>query len=200
MNKIIGFKIKIRKNEVLQNLKYTSNTVEIPDNIEKIITRQIENGYSLIEPAVVYETYKSTSPVYEDILNKVLYNSKQVAGILEANYGFTLMAATIGRELEKEVEKLKEDDLTSAFVLDAVGSEAAEQCANFVSGIIKREAGRQECYLSTRFSPGYGDWPLVASKIILSLLDTDKINIKISNSGILNPRKTITAIQSWLFE
>ncbi|MDA3792704.1 MAG: hypothetical protein PF545_03480 [Elusimicrobia bacterium] len=199
MNKIIGFKIKIRKNEVLRNLKYTSKTGDIPKNIENIISKQIEEGYSLIEPSVVFETFKSASSGYEDIVKKVLLGSGHVEDILDDAYGFTLMVATIGKRLEEKIERLKEDDLTAAFVLDAVGSEAAEQSANFVSGIIKREAKRRECYLSRRFSPGYGDWPLAASGEILDCLDTGKIDIKVRKSGIINPRKTVTAIQSWLF-
>ncbi len=199
MNKIIGFKIKIRKNEVLRNLKYSSNTGNIPENIENIISRQIEKGYSLIEPSVVFETYKSSSADYEDIVSSLLLGSAHIKDILKDAYGFTLMAATIGKRIEEEIESLKENDLTSAFVLDAVGSEAAEQSANFVSGIIKREAKRRECYLSHRFLPGYGDWPLSASKRILDCLDSGKVDIKVRKSGIINPRKTIIAIESWLF-
>jgi hypothetical protein len=85
-------------------------------------------------------------------------------------------------------------------VLDAVGSEAAEQSMNLISKILREEASKQDCYLANRLSPGFGDWPLEASRTVLNHIDGDKIDIVLSDNGILIPRKSITAIQAWILD
>ncbi len=196
MNKIRGFKIKLRKREILRKLKYSKN-IAINSDLENTIQKQIEKAYLLIYPSVIYETYSKNTKEFEIIQKDILLDSKKVEILLKGAVAFTLMAATIGLELEKEVDVLKESNLTEAFILDAIGSEGAEQCANFVSKIIKEEAIADECNLSMRFSPGYGDWQIVASEKILKLVDAEKISVKIKQSSILLPRKSITALQSW---
>ena len=193
MSKIRGFKIKLRKRETLRNLKWTSKVKPLDTKIEDAIQKQIENGYSLIYPSAIYNTYHSNSKVKE-----IFLCSKKVTGLLDKSSAFTLLAVTIGKKLEEEVNKLKKSDLTSAFILDSVGSEAAEQCANFVSSIIKEEASKDDCRLSMRISPGYGDLPMDVSGKILDLLEGKKIGVSIKSSGILIPRKSITGVQVWL--
>ncbi len=198
MKKIRGFKVKLRKREILKALKYDSRYVSIGSDCENLIQEQIETAYSVIFPSVVYETYSISSETYEFIKNDILLGSAKLKGLFKKAAAFTIMAVTIGYELEKIVDSIKDQDLTKALILDAVGSEAAEQSANFISRILKDEAVKQECVLSVRFSPGYGDWPLDASAKILHYLDNEKIDLNLSPSGILNPRKSITAIQTWI--
>ena len=78
------------------------------------------------------------------------------------------------------------------------GSEAAEQSMNLASKILREKASKQDCYLSNRMSPGFGDWPIEASRQILNYIGGDKIDIALRDEGILNPRKSITAIQAWI--
>ncbi|MFC2048891.1 hypothetical protein ACFLR5_01565 [Elusimicrobiota bacterium] len=198
MNKIKGFKIRLRKREILKNLKYSTEISYMSAETEQLIQKQLENAYSLIHPCVIYETYNNNDVYgFRAIKEELLFGSSQVKVIIKDAYAITIMAATIGSALEEKVNDLKCNDLNAAFILDAAGSEAAEQVINFVSKILQAESARQECVLSTRYSPGYGDWPLEASRKIISMLDHEKIDMKLSDSGILYPRKSITAIQTW---
>ncbi|MFC2061905.1 vitamin B12 dependent-methionine synthase activation domain-containing protein [Elusimicrobiota bacterium] len=200
MNKIRGFKIKLRKREILKSLKYNSDFVSISPEIEKTIQDQIENAYEIIYPSIIYETYSGDSEKYSSVKEDVMMNSAKVKEVLSNSEIFTVMAATIGSKLEEKIDSIKNKDLTAATILDAVGSEAAEQCVNFISKIIRKEASKKECYLGMRFSPGYGDWPIEASGKILNLFEMDKIGLRVNESGIMLPRKSITAIQPWIPE
>ncbi|MGM0441629.1 MAG: hypothetical protein ACQEQC_04330 [Elusimicrobiota bacterium] len=201
MKKIRGFKIKLRKREILRNLKYTSRVENIDEKTEKIIQQQVENTYSLIYPSAVYDTYLKSSEEFKNLKDDILFGSEKAEGIVKDSFAVTIMAATIGKEIEREINRLKKDDLTRAFILDAGASEAAEQSVNFISRIIRREAKAEECYLSNRISPGYGDWPLEASRSLIEKLPVEKIDIKINpESNILEPRKSITALQGWIQE
>jgi hypothetical protein len=198
MNKIRGFKIRLRKREILRTLRYDGRYTEIGPDIELLIQNQIENAYSLIHPSVVYITFFNKDDEFDDIKKTIVKGSKQVEDLLKKAEAFTLMAVTIGPDLEREVDNIKESDLTAAYVLDTAGSEAVEQSANFVSKILKNEASTQECSLSMRFSPGYGDWPVEASNDVFKYVDASKIDMSLSRSGILVPRKSITAVQAWV--
>ncbi len=53
----------------------------------------------------------------------------------------------------------------------------------------------QALYLTDRFSPGYGDMPLAQSGQICEVLNTGRsIGLTVSQSGILMPRKSVTAV------
>ncbi|MBN2406765.1 MAG: hypothetical protein JXJ19_03610 [Elusimicrobia bacterium] len=198
LNKIKRFKIRLRKREILRILKFNPehsvNTVQM----EKHIQDCMESAYELLSPSVVYETFSSVSEKYGRIKEDIIAGSGKVRELFNNAVAFTVMAVTIGPGLEERINEIKDSDFTGAVILDAVGSEAVEQSANFASRIIKDEAAKQECYLSMRFSPGYGDWPIEASRRFLKYLDTSKIHVELSPEGTLIPRKSITAIQTWI--
>lgn len=201
MKKIRGFKIKLRKREILRNLKYTSRVGKIDEKIERLIQDQIEKTYQLIYPSAIYRTYMNDSSTFKKVKEKILFESEKAQNIIEDSFAFSVMAATVGEKIEREIAREKENNLTRAFILDASASEAAEQTVNFISRIIRREAKDEECYLTNRISPGYGDWPLEASRQLIKILPVGKIDIKMDKkNNIMKPRKSITAIQGWVRE
>jgi cobalamin-dependent methionine synthase I len=58
--------------------------------------------------------------------------------------------------------------------------------------------GRSESFggmeLTRRFSPGYGDWPLTVQKEIVDRLKAGRIGVRVNESCVLIPEKTITAV------
>ena len=54
---------------------------------------------------------------------------------------------------------------------------------------------KQGFFLTTRYSPGYGDLPIGIQRNFIRLLDTvRRIGLNVSDSGIMIPRKSVTAI------
>ena len=49
--------------------------------------------------------------------------------------------------------------------------------------------------LVTRYSPGYGDWPLDAQRELLALLDTPRaIGVSLTDSLLMVPSKSVSAV------
>ena len=48
-----------------------------------------------------------------------------------------------------------------------------------------------------RFSPGYGEWPLKAQEKLLPLVEADKIGVTLTDTDIMIPRKSVSAIIGW---
>jgi len=50
-------------------------------------------------------------------------------------------------------------------------------------------------YLRPRFSPGYGDFSISHQEMILRMLNAEKsIGLTLTNGGMLNPTKSVTAV------
>ena len=105
----------------------------------------------------------------------------------------TLGLCTIGDELENKVSELtQKDQLACAVILDAIGSVAAENTADFVNLQICEWCQKRGWGTSQRFSPGYGNWSLEGQKFIFSLLPAERIRVKLNESCMMIPRKSVS--------
>jgi 5-methyltetrahydrofolate--homocysteine methyltransferase len=104
-----------------------------------------------------------------------------------------LFAATTGLAAEQQRKRAEVASPAKALVLDAVGTAAAEAlCDRFCADRAKASAGQQ---LRPRFSPGYGDLPLQIQGDFLAAVDAPRrVGVCVSESGLLVPRKSVTAI------
>ena len=82
-----------------------------------------------------------------------------------------------------------------ALMLDSCASCAIENvCDNFQNELEER-LFNENLYLTDRFSPGYGDMPFEQQREICEILNTSKtIGVSLNESGIMIPRKSVTAI------
>ena len=109
--------------------------------------------------------------------------------------GCLLLALTLGDGVERLVRAAEAADMPAAVLLDALASALVEQYADAAENTLRADMQRQGQYLTSRFSPGYGDLPIGHQREILHLLDAHRaIGLSVSPSGIMLPRKSITAV------
>ncbi len=106
-----------------------------------------------------------------------------------------LLAVTLGSGVDELLRRAAALDLAYSVLLDAAASVAAEQAA----ALAERQAEAALCrageYHTGRFSPGYGDLPLELQRRVIPLLDAPRrIGLAVTNSLILTPRKSVTAL------
>ncbi|MCC5467446.1 methionine synthase [Pelosinus baikalensis] len=119
------------------------------------------------------------------VISKHLANSLKVA----------VIAVTIGPDLEELVsDYFSKNEYTLGLLLDAAGTTAVELAADQACELIKQEANKQGYTTLFRFSPGYGQWDIRVQPQILSLAHGDEINITVTSTCMLLPRKSITAV------
>jgi cobalamin-dependent methionine synthase I len=100
---------------------------------------------------------------------------------------------TIGDELENNASELSQKgDLARAVILDAIGSVAAESAADFINLQICEWCQKRGWGTSQRFSPGYGNWSLEGQKFIFSLLPAERIKVRLNQSCMMIPRKSVS--------
>ena len=97
-----------------------------------------------------------------------------------------LLVATLGLPLDMEIKKMQALDMGRAAALDACASAFMEDYCDALMP--------QSTPCTTRFSPGYGDYPLEVQPMLLRAVKAEKIGITALESLMLVPTKSVTAI------
>lgn len=123
--------------------------------------------------------------VNSDILYKHLQDSKQVI----------VLAATVGESVERASTKyFEKGEYALGLLIDAAATAAVEQAANALCTMLAEQFKQKGINLTTRFSPGYGDWSLEEQDKIATLAHIEAIGVSLTKSKMLFPRKSITAV------
>lgn len=106
-----------------------------------------------------------------------------------------LMAATLGPQVENVLMRSGVLDMSQALMMDSCASTAIENVCDNLEAELRSSIEKEGFYLTDRFSPGYGDLPLAHQRMFCEVLDTQRrIGLAVSASGIMIPRKSVTAI------
>lgn len=106
-----------------------------------------------------------------------------------------LLAVTVGPGVDAQIRRAGVGDIAASVASDAVGSVLAEQAADAAEAELRQWAAREGKYLTGRYSPGYGDWPLAVQPKVGAALDTvRRAGICVLDTNLMTPRKSITAI------
>ncbi len=106
-----------------------------------------------------------------------------------------LLACTLGAGVDAVQRAANAADMAYAVVLDALASALAEQIADAAEDALRGRARGEGFFLTGRFSPGYGDYPIALQNELLRLLDAPRrIGLGATPTHLLAPRKSITAV------
>ena len=120
---------------------------------------------------------------------------EDVAKHLEGCTAALLLAVTLGPGVDVQIRRAGVGDIAAGVASDALGSALAEQAADAAEAELRQWAAEQDKYLTGRFSPGYGDWPITVQPKVAAVLDTARrAGICVLNTNLMTPRKSVTAI------
>lgn len=182
-----------RRNEVLQYLGWRGN--EIPSEVNAQIDTCIAETFASAMPRYTYQKYDiERTPEGIRLCGTDIYFPGEDVKILLADCSrCVLMAATLGARVEAAIRRAQIRDMTCAVILDCCGSAYIEAVCDAVEQEIASALDAR--YLTDRFSPGYGDMPIAFQHQMIELLDTGrKIGLTLTDSCILTPRKSVTAV------
>ena len=106
-----------------------------------------------------------------------------------------LLCGTIGAEFDAWQRRLSVLSAADALLSQQIGLDAVEKVMDELENEVKVKVEGEGLKLRPRRSPGYGNLPLSLSRKIISELDaTKKIGVSITDSDLLVPSKSVTAI------
>lgn len=168
-----------------------------PETLEQIqsLSEQLENlakpkAVHKILPVELGKTVKFPGTALE-------LPGRDVALLLKESHHALLMAVTLGQEVDRWLRELSIRDMAKAVIVDSCASSLAEEYCNFAEEEIHKSVRESmgEVHFTDRFSPGYGDLPLDVQPYFCKVLDsTRQIGLSLSQTNIMNPKKSITAV------
>ena len=121
--------------------------------------------------------------------DEMMIASADFAKVVSGCSRVMVIAATLGAGVDRLIYKKSAISVAEGFIYDAVDSAMAEGLVDLAE--IRSTSGYEH---TKRFSPGYGDMPLSLQGEIIRLLGGQRLGITISDSGMMLPRKTVTAL------
>jgi len=105
------------------------------------------------------------------------------------------LCGTIGTEFDRWQRQLSVLSAADALFSQQIGLDAVERVMDEMENRLRKEVEAEGKKLLPRWSPGYGNRPLSLSREILERLDaTRRIGVSITDSDLLVPSKSVTAI------
>ena len=105
------------------------------------------------------------------------------------------LCGTIGAEFDAWQRRLSVTSAADALLSQQIGLDAVEKVMDELENEVKVKVEGEGLKLRPRRSPGYGDLPIELSRTILAELDAPrKIGVSITDSNLLVPSKSVTAI------
>jgi len=164
----------------------SSRHINLPDVFEELITPRLY--YRIIKIDHINNGtvhLRGGLNLSSPILAKVMKNCEYAICFI----------ATIGSDVEGEITRLSEENhLSYAYVLDTMGSTVIESMVDKFHKSMEKRYGAKGGKVTLRFSPGYCDWHVTEQEKLFRALDSNHLDVKLTDSCLMQPRKSISGI------
>jgi len=125
----------------------------------------------------------------------VIFTGASIVGHLKGCAYAVVLAATLGHGADTTLRRLQHVDMAAAVSADADANALVEQVCDEAEKEIGESAARRGFAVTTRFSPGYGDFSLAHQPAMLKLSGAGReLGIALSENNLMLPQKSISAI------
>ena len=169
--------LKVTLKNVLAQLGYPQGPRLSPSLQEKVKLQMTET-VQLVEPKGAYLKLEGEKQKGFELFSGV--------------DGIVLALATIGGAVERRAGQLISTDQGAAgLIVDAIGTVAAEQTADFLERKIRQDFTNLGWNVSRRYAPGYCGWKIEAQRDIFNCLP-DTLGVKLTGGCLMIPEKSLT--------
>lgn len=189
--------LEVNSQNILRLLGYENDSTD--QMVEELIDQKIDQAINLMSPKAGFQIERVDNlQVKEGLLNignTEFQIHKIIASQLKAAEFLSFFAGTIGHEvgnLSKEL--LNGGEPLEGYILDLIGSEAAEEIASIVHREIEIAVGMEGLSITNRFSPGYCNWDVKEQFKLFEFLQKEKVGISLNDSALMSPVKSVSGI------
>lgn len=160
-----------------------------------IVRRAFDYLETFITPRCVYGRFNFVKSDSGIEIEGAKFLSKDILRLTSRSNECYLLAATLGHETDRRILMAQQKDMVEGLALDACASVRIDDFIDgFIKSKIKTELKDGE-FLTSRFSPGYGDLSMTATEDIIAVLNAEKrIGLSVTKSLMMIPVKSVTAI------
>ena len=170
---------------------------QLPQSIRNKLRVLQDKFNGLMKPDIYYKVvdFRIKDKGLIHLEGAVDFESKNLSEVMKSAEKLVCFIGTLGPGIEEEVGALMQNnDLSEAYILDAMGSVAVEDLVDKFQRSIKNQCEREGKTVTLRFSPGYCDWSLTEQKKLFSLFEAEDIPVQLLNSCLMQPVKSISGV------
>lgn len=189
---VLEMKLPVNRKEILQSLGYGTQQPDEATAVE--IEKAAEQMQQVVAPRWNWTRFDLAEN--QELKNTgVTLEGRDIEAHLAGCHACVLFCVTLGMAVEQCIRAAEAVNMQQAVLLDSSASVLVEQYADAAEQLLLAQALEQDEFGTGRYSPGYGDLPITLQPIFLRLLNAQRTTgLSVSSSGILLPRKSITAI------
>ena len=165
-----------------------SNTEELIKESEKYA--KVIGGYKLFEDnSIKIESGKL------ELIKISFHLDKIIAKQLTKCTSIAFIVVTLGKKYDDWINQyFKRGDPFQGYIADTIGSEMVENAADYIESLVENETKKINLNSTNRYSPGYCGWNVSEQHKFFSLLPQKFCGIELSDSALMNPVKSVSAI------
>jgi len=189
--------LNIDRNKIGMEIGYSHG--EIPDYFDELILYiisklksncDVKAGYKILD--MQYSKDNSCGFTIGDIF----FNTDRiVTSQLKKADKVAIFLATIGPKMEQWSKQLiKEGDSILGYLVDVTASAMIETVVDILHDHIQLKMKNFDWNITNRYSPGYCNWSVEEQKKLFSFLPPNFCNVKLTDTSLMIPIKSISGI------
>jgi len=201
MNKINYFKsipVILEKTSIMSRLGHSSRSTALSARDQSFMDETISLGLALCRNQGAAGRFAVKNHIIQAVTleDRTCMESRQLAKMLQKSHEVLFMAGTAGPEITDRISiEMEKGNAATAVVLDAVASASADMILDWIMDMFNKMLQKEGSRLTRRrYSPGFGDLPLSNQAIIFRLLDLERLNLRLKESMMLEPEKSVLAL------
>jgi len=170
---------------------------ERSNNIKSTLNKCMRKARALTDTKYIFEEKKilQIGTDFIEIEGRVRFSTGKIPPFIAGASHIVIFVVTIGAGIEKEAGLLTSgSDPLNGYLLDRIGSFAVESLAKNLEKRLRKDYSLHKKSVSSRFSPGYCDWPIEEQFKLTTMLDFSKAGVKLTENCMMVPKKSISAI------
>lgn len=192
---VIQLDVRLNPAEVLRMMGYGGDARVRPEHRD-LVERLIDETQELVEARGVYGVYPvSRMTETELLLEGCVPIRGPIAGFLRPARRVAAFVVTVGDGLERVAnQRLREGPKLEGFILNAIGSAAADAAVDALADIVYFEEADPDEALTPPFSPGYCGLPLDEQISMFAIVDAKPIGVRLLPQMIMQPLKSVSGL------
>lgn len=183
-----------RTKEAVRYLGYGRHAVD--DKTEALVQEVFTELEQAAGPRIIYRIFELRVPEEGRVeIGGLKIRSRSLSKNMKGCERAVMLGATLGVKVDFLMKRYSVTEMSRSVILQACAAAFLEEYLDDWQEKLKESQRAEGYYLRPRFSPGYGDFDIVHQGDILRMLDSaKKIGLSMTDSSMLTPTKSVTAV------
>ncbi|MBN1791204.1 MAG: hypothetical protein JW830_11945 [Bacteroidales bacterium] len=189
--------LRISTDNILKSLGVPVDQADdyLMDKIQELILQSV----GISSPSACWSVFPDPRFLNEtgtmSLEGKIFHLNKMVTLALSKSTRVAFFVGTCGDAVELLSKQLMKDGHSlEGLIVDLIGSEIAEDVADFVHKKIEEDMGADGLKVTNRYSPGYCKWPVSDQQQLFHLLRDNTCGVQLTGSSLMLPIKSVSGI------